>query len=204
MGTFVCRVGKSFSPGIHPGFSFASLVAQFRLFSIRVTQSGKFEKSLKPPEEAFFLPRLHSPKLLDIKNGGLAERTLRLLQRLRPLHHLLHYSLLHLWQKCRGSRRKLFPVRLGFTFRSSVGHLRRSPQTKTQGAQGHRWIAGGRYSGVLVLSVLRGGANGRGSEGGRSRRPDDGERMILIRRIYQPIIDLCNNSIIQFRYCNTF
>merc|ERR1739838_566300 len=51
-----------------------------------------------------FSSSLYAPVTSKLKDGGLVERTLRLLQRLRHLHRLLHRPVLHVRQKRRGSR----------------------------------------------------------------------------------------------------
>jgi len=154
-----------------------SFYSQFCL--IRKTFLASLDPFFTPGEAYFNQNSLSSSKFqTNSKNGRLAERTLRVLQRLRPLHHLLPHSLLHFWQECRGSWWKLLYVRPGVSLWSSAGHLRCSAQTKTQGAQGHRWFSRGRRSGISLLSIMRGDSNGRRSEGGRSRSSDDGPRMI--------------------------
>merc|ERR1712142_1281902 len=134
--TFVCLFQKSF-------------YSQFCL--IRQTFLASLDPFFTPGEAYLNQNSFSSSKFqTNSKNGRLAERTLRVLQRLRPLHHLLPHSLLHFWQECRGSWRKLLTLRPFVHVWHSRSHHRVHAPCQGERPEGNRGIDAWRCRGHLV------------------------------------------------------
>jgi len=120
-------------------------------------------------------------------NGWLAKRTLRVLQRLRSLHHFLHHSVLHVWQECGSSRRELHLVWIVVSLWNSCSHNWVNAPCKDARVKGHRRVdVDGRCADAL-MSILRFGSNCGGAETRTGQRLH-GQRIKLNRGRMKPAV----------------